>query len=74
MTEISRSDDFVYFDFTCPGCGAHGRLGVDTSEDTPELVKLDPIVRCPEECGSAFVLWRPDGKHYALKCVVQRCG
>lgn len=66
MTEIERQGTMVYFDFVCPGCGAQGKLGIDTKD------RMQPF-GCPEEdCGSSFVPWQPDGNTWVLKCVVQR--
>jgi len=63
MTEKRRDGNMVYFEFRCPGCGAHGKLGLDHTEG------MTPF-GCPEECGATFVMWKPNEK-YVLRCVVQ---
>ena len=65
MNEKSREGSIVYFDFLCPGCGAHGKLGIDTNDG------MKPF-GCPEGCGSTFVQSKPDDK-WRLRCVVQPC-
>jgi hypothetical protein len=64
MKEKRRDGTMIYFDFTCPGCGRAGELGLDSAEG------MTPF-GCPEGCGATFVLWQPSGEQYELKCVVQ---
>lgn len=63
LTAQSVTGSEILFDFTCPGCGAHGDLRVD--------VKVaGQAFGCPTQCGSTFVLWNDDGT-WTVTCVVQ---
>jgi hypothetical protein len=61
QTAASRDGSMVYFDFTCEGCGAEGRLGIPSEHRDP--------VGCLEDCGATYILWK-DGAGYKLTCVV----
>jgi hypothetical protein len=64
MNEKRREELIVFFDFKCPACGAEGELGIDSTEG------MHPF-GCPENCGSTFIPWQPNGQQFVLKCVVQ---
>lgn len=67
MQETKREGGMVYFEFSCPGCGAEGELGLDLNKDGHKPFG------CPDGCGSTFVPWLPDAHGlYKLTCVVQR--
>ena len=66
MREIRREDARIIFVFKCPGCGAEGELGIDSTEGYKPF-------GCPEGCGSMFVPYQPDGDRWYLKCVVEAC-
>ena len=55
----------MFFNFTCPGCGSSGELGIPGDA-------FNQQVGCPEECGASFVMWRNplDGNQPALQVVV----
>jgi hypothetical protein len=64
-TFLRETDEQVFFNFVCEGCGSEGELGLEKKDG------MAPF-GCPEGCGATYVPLndRVLGPGWRLKCVV----